>query len=214
MLLLPEKIIWRHQILFIAIFTTSLTIMGLIVTLQTLIQDYDRESFFGPTSSSEARDFLNTIEIYNPLFIIISSLIFMIGLLLLIESLFFWIPSLTDIPVFGRNGKMIWTKKFIGFPERVLSLQDTDTRIVIRRKRSSLRGLLLREFTMEVYIPLDRPEFKQISDFTSMEKINTTPTHKVLVKTVKFKYLPLQIIQIKSILALMLKSQFDTFSNV
>jgi hypothetical protein len=59
---------------------------------------------------------------------------------------------------------------------------------------------------MEIYLPQEHENIKQITDFTGIEKIINTPTSKILVKTVKLEQIPLQIIQIRSILSSMKQS--------
>ena len=139
----------------------------------------------------------------------------MLGLLVLIESLLFWVPSLTDITVDKNKGKMSWSWKQFMFPERIFSLFDSDARILIRRKRSSLKGLLMREFTMEIHLMMDQSEIKQISDFTGVERVDQrSHSHTVLFKTVELKRLPLQILHIRTILASKVKIPTKTLSNI
>lgn len=152
-----------------------------------------------PMASSEFyADYPITID---PMITITTSFVLVIGLLVLIESLYLWVPSLTDLT--KTNGKMVWIWRRIIFPERIFSLLDKETRIVIRRKRSSFLGWIMREFTMEIYLSREHRNIKQIIDFTGIEKIIDTPTNKILVKTVKLEQIPLQIIQMRSILSLM-----------
>ncbi|UCG01047.1 MAG: hypothetical protein JSW11_15695 [Candidatus Heimdallarchaeota archaeon] len=201
MLLLPKQRVRRYQVTFIVILTAAFSSMFLIIGLRSTMQNMREVTF----SSSEQTDYktiadslaINIIEI-------VSSAIFLIGLLVLVEMLFLWVPSLTDLT--GSNGQMVWIRKGIIFPERLLSLLDVETRIVIRRKRSSFRGLFMREFSMEIYISKEKSNVKQITDFTGIEKIINTPTYYILIKTVRIEHLPLQIIQIRSILALMKQS--------
>ena len=173
--------------------------MSLIVSFQPKLRDsrifagsYPREAEFDSITDSPA--ILNMIEF-------ISSFIFLLGLFVLIETLFFWVPSLTDIT--QSKGRMIWLRKGLIFPERVLSFLAADVRVIIRRKRSSFHGLFLREFLIEIYLSKDELNIKQIIDFSGIEKIIKTSTHYILAKTVNLEHLPLQIIQIRSILALM-----------
>ncbi|MFX1284882.1 MAG: hypothetical protein ACFFB5_14570 [Promethearchaeota archaeon] len=186
----------------------------MLVFLHPIIQSCSRTSIngyriVGPTSETYA----DSIEGVNPLLGIISSLIFIIGLLILIESIFFWVPSLTDLFIDNSKGKMIWYWTRLGFPERVFSLIDTDVRIIVRRKRFSLKGLFMREFTMEIHFTKDTSEVKRISDFTGIAKIiQKTPSHIILLKTVMLKSLPLQILQIKTLLASSAKIRAKTGS--
>ena len=140
----------------------------------------------------------------DPVITITSSLILIIGVLVIIESLFLWVPSLTDLT--KSKGKMVWTWRRIIFPERVFSIFDAETRIVIRRKGSSFLGWIMREFTMEIYLSQEHQNIKQIADFSGITKIVNTPTSKILVKTVKLEHIPLQIIQMRSILSSMKQS--------
>jgi hypothetical protein len=129
---------------------------------------------------------------------VISTMIAFIGILVLIGMLFLWMPSLTEL----KESKMIWVRKGIVFPERIFSLPDAEGRIIIRRKRSSFLGWIMRDFTMEIYLSKEKANLKQITDFGGIEKIVNTPSHNILVKTVKLEHIPLQIIQIRSLLHL------------
>ncbi|MFW9903469.1 MAG: hypothetical protein ACFFFH_03990 [Candidatus Thorarchaeota archaeon] len=202
MLLLPKQRVRRYQIVLFIVLTTTLSSMFFL--LISLPQTLQAVRFPSPTTSSELSEskfFANSIKLTNPLTTIISSLILIIGLLVLIESLFLWVPSLTDLTKF--KGKMVWTWRRNIFPERIFSLIDAEKSIVIRRKRSSFLGWIMREFTMETHLPPRYQNVKQITDFTGIEKIINTPTSRILVKTVKLEQIPLQIIQMRSILSLM-----------
>jgi hypothetical protein len=74
--------------------------------------------------------------------------------------------------------------------------------IVIRRKRSSLQGILMREMVLEIHISKTKSDHKRIVDFLTHEKIIHSTTHIILVKSVKTQHLPLQVIQIRALLAL------------
>ncbi len=202
MLLLPNKRVWRYQITLIVVLAITLSSMVVIISLQPIIQNSSQTSSWIGVYQRESMADYAKVEIVNPLLEIISSLIFIIGILILIESLFFWVPSLTDLTVNKNKGKMIWFWKRFRFPERAFTLLDTGTKILIRRKRSSLKGLLMREFIMEIHISKDRSEIKRISDFTGITKIiQKTPSQTILMKTVMLKSLPLQILQIRTLLA-------------
>jgi hypothetical protein len=62
--------------------------------------------------------------------------------------------------------------------------------VVIRRKRSSLKGILLREMVFEIHISKSQSDHNRINDFLSYEKSVVTPTHIILIKTVKTQHLP------------------------
>ncbi|MFX0124615.1 MAG: hypothetical protein ACFFAE_13365 [Candidatus Hodarchaeota archaeon] len=66
---------------------------------------------------------------------------------------------------------------------------------------------------MEIYLPRDKSNVKQITDFSGIKKIIKTPTQSILVKTVKSEHLPLQIIQVRSIIALMKPSPVKSLSS-
>lgn len=210
MLLLPNKRVRKYQITLIVVLATTLSSMFLLVSFQPTIQAISKTSpsFFGETQDTEIlADSPTILNVIN----IVSSIIFLIGLFILIETLFLWVPSLTDLT--ESKGNMLWLRRGQIFPERVLSLLEANTRIIIRRKRSSLRGLFMREFAMEIYLTKDKSNIKQIIDFSGIEKIIKTPTHSILVKTVRLEHLPLQIIQIRSILALMKPSPVKILSS-
>ncbi len=194
---------------------TTLSTMLLVFYLPPIARNYertsnDREGLF----YDEIQAVSITDALIDFLQMVVSLMIFIIGLLILIESLFYWVPSLTDVTENENKGKMIWQKTQLWFPERVFSVSDANTRILIRRNRSSLDGLLMKEFTMEIYIDKNIQEIKQISDFTSIEKMVQTSSHKILIKTIKLKSLPLQLIQIRTILALMVTSPVKTLSDI
>lgn len=190
--------------------------MLFVFYLPPFIHDYTETSDVGLGMTFEQENAQRTTDVVTDFVLLgFSSLIFMLGLLVLIESVLFWVPSLTDITVDKNKGKMIWSWKKFWFPERIFSLFDSDARILIRRKRSSLKGLLMREFTMEIHLMMDQSEIKQISDFTGVERIDQrSHSHTVLFKTAELKRLPLQILHIRTILASIVKAPKKTLSNV
>ncbi len=212
---MPDKRIWRYQLTLIVVLVTTLSTLFLIFWLPPVIRDNGGTTTFGENSFQEDVGMARTNDlVFDFLPNAINTFFFIISLFLLSELLFFWVPSLTDLSEKKGNGKMVWLRKHGVIPERVFSLKNSNAQILIHRKRSSLRGLLMKEFTMEIYIDKNIPEIKQISDFTSIEKMVQTPSHKILVKTIKLKSLPLQLIQIRTILALMMKSPEKTLSDI
>lgn len=216
LLLMPTKRIWTFQIKFFVVLGITLSVMLFVFYLPPIIHDYTEASNKGQGLAYEQEDAQRTTDIVTDFVLLgFSSLIFMLGLLVLIESLLFWVPSLTDITVDKNKGKMSWSWKQFMFPERIFSLFDSDARILIRRKRSSLKGLLMREFTMEIHLMMDQSEIKQISDFTGVERVDQrSHSHTVLFKTVELKRLPLQILHIRTILASKVKIPTKTLSNI
>lgn len=203
---MPDKRIWRYQLILIVVSATTLSTLILIFWLPPIIRDYGQISTFeeyqedirGTKASTVIFDYLPKVTI---------TLLFLISLVLLSGLLFLWVPSLTDLSGIKGKGKMVWLRTHGVIPERVFSLKNSNAHILIHRKRSSLKGLLMKEFIMEVFLSKDMQEIKQISDFTSIEKITQTPNHNILIKTVNLKQLPLQFIQIKSILASVVKTR-------
>ena len=197
LLLFPKQRIRKYQITLIFVLTTTFSSILLLVYFPPNIQNI-RESTFSRIEYTEDANFLAGPAVLD--FIeIISILIFLIGLLILIEMLFLWMPSLPDL----TESKMLWIRKGIIFPERILSLLDTEAKIVIRRKRSSFLGWIMREYIMEIYLSKVQSNIRQITDFSGIEKIINTTSHNILVKTVKLEHIPLQIIQIRSLLHLL-----------
>lgn len=207
MLILPDKRIWRYQLTLIVVLVTTLSTLFLIFWLPLVIRDYGGTTTLGENSFQEDVGMARpNALVFDFLPKVISTFFFIVSLFLLSELLFFWVPSLTDLSEKKGKGKMVWLRKHGVIPERVFSLKNSNAQILIHRKRSSLRGLLMKEFTMEVHLSKNIEEIKQISDFTSIERIVQTPTHNILIKTVMLRYLPLQFIQIKTILASIVKT--------
>ncbi len=204
---MPDKRIWRYQLTLIVVLVTTLSTLFLIFWLPPIIRDYGGTTTMGESTFQEdvGMTGVNTL-VFDYLPIVFSTLFFIISLVILSELLFFWVPSLTDLSGKKGEGKMVWLRKLRVIPERVFSHKNSNAQILIHRKRSSLKGLLMKEFTMEVHLSKNIQEIKQIADFTSIERIVQTPTHNILIKTVILKYLPLQFIQIKTILASIVKT--------
>jgi hypothetical protein len=190
------------------VLTSTLSSMFLIIFFQPAAQNI-REGTFSPVEQKENHEFFTDSPATLDFIEIVSSLIFLLGLLGSIELLFLWVPSLTDLT--ESKGKMVWLRKGLFFPERVLSL-EVDAKIIIRRKQSSFLGWIMREFLMEIYLSPEQRYIKQVTDFTGIEKIINTPSAIILVKTVKIEQIPLQLIQIRSILSLMKQSPINTKS--
>ena len=192
-MLIPKQRVWRYQISLVIALTTTFTSIFLIIYFQPTKQN------IGDTSrieNTEVYGILAESPVPLQLIEIGSTLILFFGLLVLIELLFLWMPSFSDL----TESKMVWKRKVMVFPERILYLLDAETRIIIRRKRSSFLGWIMREFTMETYVPKVKTNIKQITDFSGIERIIKTPTHNILVKTVRLEHIPLQVIQIRSLL--------------
>ena len=198
MLLFPKQRIRRYQITLIFVLTTTFSSIFLQVFLQPTIQNI-RETAPSRIEYTEDNNVLADSPVILYFIEIVSILIFFIGISILIGMLFLWMPSLTEL----TESRMLWVRKGIVFPERILSLLDAEERIIIRRKRSSFLGWFMREFTIEIYLSKTKSNIKQITDFGGIEKVINTPTHNVLVKTVKLEHIPLQIIQIRSLLHLL-----------
>ncbi len=204
---MPDKRIWRYQLTLIVGLVTTFSTLFLIFWLPPIIRDYGGTSTIGESTFQEDVGMARTNDlVFDFLPTAISALFFIISLLVLGELLFLWVPSLTDLSGKKGEGKMVWLRKHGVIPERIFSYKNSNAQIFIHRKRSSLKGLLMKEFTMEVHLSKNIQEIKQISDFASIERIVQTPTHNILIKTVILKYLPLQFIQIKTILASIVKT--------
>lgn len=130
----------------------------------------------------------------------ISILIITICLAIIVISLFTWTPSLSNVIRTEKPGRMVWTLTKLGIPERVYCLKDGKIRVKIRRNHSSLNGLLMRSFNLEIHFSEESPEIRRISDFTSMKRQKNSKKLPILGKTVKLKNLPLQVIQVQAIL--------------
>jgi len=139
------------------------------------------------------------IRVIDSLLRVILPLILIAGVFLSLEFSFFWIPSLSRI--YGRSkGQMIWSWNHFFIPERTFRLEFEEAYFILRRKRSSFSGLLLKELVMEVHLSQDTFYFKDISDFIHKEKVIQTATDQIIVKTVKLEHLPLNILQIQMLL--------------
>lgn len=198
MLLFPKQRIRRYRITLIFILTTTFSSIFLLIYFQSTIQNI-RETSFSRIEYTEDYNVLAGSPAIFDFIEVISIMISFVGILVLIGMLFLWMPSLTEL----TESRMLWVRKGIVFPERILSLPDAEGRIIIRRKRSSFLGWIMRDFSMEIYLSKEITNLKQITDFSGIEKIVHTPSHNILVKTVKLEHIPLQIIQIRSLLHLL-----------
>ncbi|MFX0184282.1 MAG: hypothetical protein ACFE95_14460 [Candidatus Hodarchaeota archaeon] len=200
MLRLSNKKIFSYHLKFIIPIAISFSIIVLALSIQSLPQ---RAPPFSPSTEEELTyDRLSGSNSVIPNFLgLFGFLLLIIGLLILFECFFFWIPSLTDFVSIDKKGEMVWRKNRFWFPERWLNLKLENASISLHRKRFSLNGLLMREFIAKIHLPRDTPELKRLSDFIGVEKIVQTPTHFTLIKSIGLRYLPLQIIQVQSLLA-------------
>lgn len=130
----------------------------------------------------------------------LSILIISFCLIIITISLFIWTPSLLNVISTEKSGKMVWTLTKLGIPERIYCLKDGNIRVKIRRNRSSLNGLLMRIFNLEIHFSEESTEIQRISDFTSMKRQKNSKKLPILSKTVKLKNLPLQVIQVQAVL--------------
>jgi hypothetical protein len=197
---LSNKKIFSYHLKFIIPIAISFSIIVLAFSIQSISLRAPQNS---PLSGEELTyDRLSASNSVIPNILgFFGFLLLIIGILILFECMFFWIPSLTDFVFIDKKGEMIWRKNRFWFPERWLNLKLENASISVHRKRFSLNGLLMKEFTAKVHLSRDTPEIKRISDFIGVEKIVQTPTHFTLIKSVDLRYLPLQIIQVQSLLA-------------
>ncbi|MFX0172209.1 MAG: hypothetical protein ACFE9L_09830 [Candidatus Hodarchaeota archaeon] len=202
MLLMSDRRVLGYYLKFIVPVAISLSLITVAFSVQLIPRNGDQIS---PSPEDEfSYDRLSASDSFLPVILGFSGfLLLIIGTLILIECIFFWIPSLTGFVSFDKRGEMVWRKSRFWVPERCLNLKLENTLISVHRKQFSLDGLLMKKFTAKVYLPKDTPEIKRISDFIGVEKLLQTPTDYLLVKSVDLRYLPLQIIQIQSLLAIM-----------
>jgi hypothetical protein len=199
---MSDKRIFRYYLKFIIPVAISLSLIIVAFSVQLIPRNGDRIS---PSSEDEITyDRLSGSNSFLPNILgVFGFLILIISILFLIVCIFFWIPSLTSLISIDKRGEMKWRKSRLWIPERCLNLKLENASISVHRKQFSLDGLLMKKFTAKVHLPKDTPEIKRISDFIGVEKIDQTPTDYLLVKSVDLRYLPLQIIQIQSLLAIM-----------
>ncbi|MHA2226376.1 MAG: hypothetical protein ACXAC8_14295 [Candidatus Hodarchaeales archaeon] len=201
MLLLPSSKILKYRLLI-----TGLVISILVTTflftawLPQAWSTYEESSFFNPGNLSDIEKMSTAASIdFFPFMIV--GLFFIIILIVLGGGLLYWTPSLSYLTKKEGIGEMQWNWRRFGFPERIFTLRERNTIITIKRKRSSLTGVFMNEFSMEIYISSKISDVKMIHDFMSIEKKILTPTYHILSKTVKPKNLPLSLLQARAILA-------------
>lgn len=200
MLLLPNKKIRGPQIVIILIVMTTISITSFIAWL-ALLPD---APFLPPDVVAEyTEDRMVTRSFLFDFFIMFSQLtfplFFFISLIIIFNFLLLWTPSFVTIPVDETMKRKGWSQTLL---RRDIRFSIKGNLVVIRRKRSSLKGILLREMVFEIHISKSQSDHNRINDFLSYEKSVVTPTHIILIKTVKTQHLPLQVIKIRALLAL------------
>jgi hypothetical protein len=177
-----------------------------ILTCITFILPPETETFQGVTEQARYQvlsDIVNSNTVTEtidrfPDSLSISILVFC--LVIIVITLFIWTPSFSNVLSTERNGRMVWVRTKLGIPERLFCFKDGNFRIKIRRNRSSLSGLLMRVFNLEIHFSHDSPEIQRISNFTGMKRYENSKKQPILSKTVKLKNLPVQIIQVQAVL--------------
>ncbi|MFX0051991.1 MAG: hypothetical protein ACFFAJ_01935 [Candidatus Hodarchaeota archaeon] len=199
---MSDKRVFRYYLKFIIPVAISFSLIIVAFSFQLIPRNGDRVS---PSSGEEfTYDELSASNSFLPNILgFFCLLLLILGILILIECTFFWTPSLTGFVSIDKKGKMLWRKSRFWVPERCLNLKLENASISVHRKQFSLNGLLMRKFIAKIHLPKDTPEIKRISDFIGVEKMVQTPTAYLLIKSVDLRYLPLQIIQIQSLLAIL-----------
>ncbi|MFX0126234.1 MAG: hypothetical protein ACFFAE_21620, partial [Candidatus Hodarchaeota archaeon] len=83
--------------MLIAVLTTTLSSMFLIISLRSTIQTFRGPSSLASDIPNEAKFLADSaVLIDNPIITVISLLLVFIGLLVVMESLFLWVPYLKN----------------------------------------------------------------------------------------------------------------------
>ncbi len=203
MLLIPLRRTWYYLGVILALFlavSTTISVIGIQLILKS--NEKFRESFLSETEINTLADqpWINSV-INFPLEIFIS--VFIGCFLILVGMLFIWSPNLSTLSIKGEKGEMKWVRNRLSIPERQFIIEYPSSKISIRRKHSSLRGLLSQEFILELQIEKNHPEMSFISDFGGYSNRIETSTHTKLISSVKFEFLPLKMFQIRALLAVL-----------
>ncbi|MFX0085438.1 MAG: hypothetical protein ACFFAU_07165 [Candidatus Hodarchaeota archaeon] len=137
---------------------------------------------------------------------ILSIAIVAICVFVLLVSLILWTPSFSGVITADKSGRTLWVRNKFGIPERLFCFRINNIQIKVKRNRSSLNGLLMRAFNLEIHFKEETPEIQRIADFTGMKRKTKSIKSPILCKTVKIKNLPLQLIQVRALLATLLNT--------
>ena len=204
MLLIPLRKTWYPLIVIVTSFLAVLTTISLIGIQLILNTDSElRGAFLSQTEVFSVADQPLVNSVINfPLEIFI--LVFVGSFFIFFGMILVWSPNLSTIlTIKGEKGKMKWGRSRLFLPERRYEINYLGSRICIRRKRTSLKGLLSQEFILELHIEKDHPDLSFISDFGGYSNRIETSTHTTLLSSVKFEYLPLKMFQIRAILTIL-----------
>ncbi len=137
---------------------------------------------------------------------ILSIAIIAICVFVLLGSLILWTPSFSGVITTDKSGRTVWVRNKFGIPERLFCFRIDNIQIKVKRNRSSLNGLLMRVFNLEIHFKEESPEIQRIANFTGMKRQKKSIKSPILYKTVKMKNLPLQVIQVRALLAALLNA--------
>ena len=155
-------------------------------------------SYFDPLREQDT--FLSAADSSN---FFLNALIIIIPLVAGIFMMFYHIPGFTSIGL----SKAITIREFkltrYGLPQRGYTIVSHGVKIRITKKFSSLKGLLLQEFLLAIYLPKNYSETKRLYDFLACEDVTYSSEHKILKKTIKARDTPLHIIRTRALLSVL-----------
>lgn len=205
MLILPQKLTRRFTLKFLGVIAIALLLTGIGFWTFFFPQFTNPLGLENISPGATEDTFNSTSPLSTGIFFIIdlikiSSLFF--GILSLILFSFFWIPKIPIKSMAGLQGEMIWRKGRFGVPTRQLAFNLGTTSILIRRKSSTIKGLILRELLFEIHLEKGNQQYLEIADFNAIERIREELNSYILEKTIKPENLPIQLIQIRALLLL------------
>jgi len=124
-----------------------------------------------------------------------------------IFMLIYHIPSFASVGLSKTDTtrELRFSKFFI--PHRGYTIKVQDVSIRITKKFSSLKGLVLQEFLLAIYLPKNYPETSRLYDFLVCEEIKYTQNNIILLKTINIRDIPFHIIRTKALLSVLQSGQ-------
>ena len=199
MLRAPIKKLRLFQMSYFLLIVTCFTFLTVIILLNLNFANLSNTgSYF--ESETERDIFLASAETFpflnNPLII---GFPLIAGIIIFI----YHIPSFTSIGLSKNNTTKNFKISSFGIPLRGYTIKTQDITIRITKKFSSLKGLLMQEFLLTIYLPKNYAETNRLYDFLACEKVNYTSTQVLLKKTINIRDTPLHLIRTRALLSVL-----------
>jgi hypothetical protein len=113
------------------------------------------------------------------------------------------IPSFASVGLSKTDTTREMKLSRLFIPNRGYTIKVQGVSIRITKKFSSLKGLLLQEVLLAIYLPKNYSEISRLFDFLVCEEVKYTPNHVILLKTINIRDTPFHLVRTKALLSVL-----------